>query len=164
MPRHPNPSVQWRMFYADLSQPDMRIHTFDNTQGTPTACQGYDDQTCQVLLQKEYGGRSTERIIGAGRYIFLDNQQKWTGASQDEIDHYYKPRGIPFSANINGLWIPNELYQGVLALANTDDDFPDSVGALSYGLQEQERFNAAVARDRLLIAGNLPHQFKYTAE
>ena len=128
--REPNPLVQWRVYYVDLSVKPPSVHSFDNIDGTPSECEAYQDRYVVAVFQKSFGGRTTDRIHQAGRYIHLKLQDMGTGSSLEEIAEF-KEDGIEVDANLNGVWLPAEIYQKALAIAETDDDFPNSAETLS---------------------------------
>lgn len=152
MPRLPNPDILWRVWFIDMSVSPPRYHTFDNTLGAPADCQTYCDESVLCVWQKILGGRSTERVFGGARYVYLRAQQMWNRSSLDEIAAY-PAAGIVIDANLNGWNFPEEIFQNALAFAETDDDFPHPVDVGSYGIADADRFNAALSLEGAVRLG-----------
>ena len=155
MPKEPNPDVTSRVWYVDLSTNPPRLHSFSNLDGSPAECQAFQDHFVLLVYQKNYGGTSTERIYFANRYIHLVEVDQWTGSSHEEIAEL-EAAGVEIDANLNGLWVPEEIFQKAEAMANTDNDLPGFNGPGAYGIEEKNRFDALVRREVDLELGRQP--------
>lgn len=151
---NPNPDVQWAVFFLKLEDTPPTLVRYDSTQGTPAECEAFRDHSVLCIFDKQFGGTDTNRIHDANRYVYLDDHEKWTGTSLTEIAEYIAD-GVPFSANLNGGYFPDEFFQRALAVAQTDYDFPNAVGEMAYGIEERLRFNAAVSREVGIRAGGV---------
>ncbi len=147
-----NPLIQWRVWYIDLSVSPPRVHTFDNTMGTPADCQAYEDQFALTISQKSSDGRTVEHVPTSARFAFLDLHQMWTGTTLEEIEEY-KARGISFSANINAASLPSEFHRNAMEFPYIDDDFPSMAPSGSFGIADEDRFDASKSRERIVRLG-----------
>ena len=152
MLRPANPLIQWRVWYVDMSVSPPRVHTFDNTMGTPADCQLYGDEFVLTVRQRSQLGQTTDRVPAAGRYAYLDLHQMWTGASIGELALWDRT-GIAYSANLNGGILPTEIYTNAMEWPDVDDDFPSMAPAGAFGIADEDRYNAAILRERSIRLG-----------
>lgn len=149
MLRAQKPEVLWRVWYVDLSVSPPRVHAFDNTMRSPADC---PVEGVLTITQRSSDGRTMDHVPTTARYVFLDLHKMWTGTTPEEIATY-PGRGILYSANLNAANLPTEIYRNAMEWPYIDDDFPSMAPSGSFGIADEDRFDASKSRERIVRLG-----------
>lgn len=143
------PEIQWRAWYVMLDRSPVLVDTIDNTMRSPADC---PVEGVLTITQRSSDGRTMDHVPTQSCYAFLDLHQMWTGTTPEEIATY-PGRGILYSAVINAASLPTEIYRNAMEWPYTDDDFPSMAPEDAFGIATEDRYNAAILRERIVRRG-----------
>ncbi len=129
-----NPDVRWRIYYADVSQPNgyrtasnLEYPDPEDAPDQDIVCilQYMQDQEVDVVMTADVFESALPTVFGD--VYFINEFGRWQSGWGPETLTDRVDRGIPFSAVKWGYWTDLENYRRIMLIAAFDTDMPSGL-------------------------------------